>query len=93
MSFHAGRANCSVTDRLMEVRITCSTVTSYVQSGTHVTILGTAMINGITTTYRIEADDLGDSGSGLDTFSIWTGDGYSASGMLTSGNIVVQGGP
>jgi hypothetical protein len=46
-------------------------------------------VNGATTSYRIDVNDLAESGAGSDTFSITAG-GYSAGGTLTQGNVQVH---
>jgi hypothetical protein len=49
-----------------------------------------ATVNGVATTYRIDVDDFGNPGRGMDNFSITTGVGYSVGGVLTAGNILVR---
>ena len=83
------RGTCNVLYRTSD-HIQCLTVTSLVVVGTHATIMGTALHNGVETTYTIEVDDLGEPGVGHDTFSITTGTGFSRSGVLTAGNIQVH---
>jgi hypothetical protein len=82
------RGTCNVVEK--KTQILCSTVTSLVVVGTHATFSGNATQNGVPTTYTIQIDDLSESGTGKDTFSITTGAGYSRSGVLTSGNIQIQ---
>ncbi len=65
----------------------CVDVTALVVTGTHATLFGNATVNGTATTYRIDVDDLGEPGKGVDTFRIQTTSGYSLSGTLTAGNI------
>jgi hypothetical protein len=83
------RGTCNVLDRNTD-HVRCLTVTSLIVVGTHATITGTAVHNGVETTFTIEIDDLGEPGTGQDTFSITTGTGFSRSGVLTAGNIQVH---
>jgi hypothetical protein len=64
-------------------------VTDLLVVGTHATIWGNARVDGRNTTYRIEVEDLGESGRGQDTFSIQVDD-YMAGGVLTGGNIQIH---
>jgi hypothetical protein len=84
--------NCSVVDiaPTRNIKIKCLTVTTLVVSGNAATIYGTGTINGTNTNYRIEVTDNGEPGTGTDTFTILTGSGYSAGGVLDSGNIQVH---
>ena len=79
---------CNVQERTSRVR--CLTVTSLAVVGTHATFSGTATHNGVTTTFTVEVDDLGEPAAGRDRFAITTGDGYSRSGALTAGNVQVR---
>ena len=83
------RGSCDVQDRAKQ-KIRCLTVSSLVVVGTHGTFSGAATVNGVTTTFTIDVDDLGEPGVGHDRFAITTGTGYSRSGILTSGNIQVH---
>jgi hypothetical protein len=56
----------------------------------HATFGGNATVNGVETTYQILVDDEAESGAGADSFTITTTSGYSASGVLTQGNIQVH---
>jgi putative nucleotidyltransferase with HDIG domain len=84
--------NCRLVDttRAAKVHIKCLNVTSMEQEGNHVTIFGSATIDGVATTYQIDAVDAADPGEGKDTFQITTASGYSASGVLLSGDISVR---
>jgi hypothetical protein len=87
--------NCNVVDHGTDTHITCLDVTALVQSGTHATFFGTATVQigsgqEVSTTYRIDVDDLGEPGTGRDTFKIQTDSGYVAGGVLTGGNIQVH---
>jgi hypothetical protein len=84
------KGNCTVIDRSSGTMVKCLDATSYFQAGTHATFGGNATINGSPTTYRIKVDDNGEPGAGLDTFTITTTSGYSATGVLTDGNIQVH---
>jgi hypothetical protein len=83
------RGTCNVLER-NTVYVRCLTVTSLIVVGTHATITGTAVHNGVETTFTIEIDDLGEPGIGRDRFSITTGTGFSRSGVLTAGNIQIH---
>jgi hypothetical protein len=83
------KGNCNVIDVTSRLHIKCLTVTSLVISGTHATFFGEATVNGVATNYRIDVDDLAEPGTG-DTFKIQTDSGYTASGVLTAGNIQVR---
>jgi hypothetical protein len=85
------KGNCTVVDQATGTKVKCLDVTSYVQSGDHVTFSGHALVNGITTMYRIDVTDLAEPGEGSDTFAIQTLAGYSAGGILTQGNIQTHG--
>lgn len=51
----------------------------------------TATVNGIRLdSFTVEVVDNGEPGRGADTFSITLGSGYSASGVLTGGNIQIH---
>ena len=80
---------CLVTDPQSRITITCTDATRYVETGQTVRIEGHAWVNGTATTYTITAQDGGSRGHG-DTFGIQTASGYSASGSLTSGDVVVH---
>jgi hypothetical protein len=60
------------------------------QTATHATFVGNARVDGASTTYRIDVDDLGGPASGADTFTIQTGNGFTASGVLAGGNIQIH---
>jgi len=65
-----------------------SNLSSFIATGSHVTIKGNGRTNGgAIVAFQADADDLSNNGS-LDMFSIkWAG--YSAGGPLTSGNIAL----
>jgi hypothetical protein len=84
------KGNCNAIDVASNLHIRCRTVTALVVSGTHATFSGQATINGITTNYRIDVDDLAEPGQGRDTFKISTDSGYVAGGPLTDGNIQIH---
>lgn len=83
---------CNVVDQspAKNIHIKCLDVTSLVDTGSHATFFGNATVNGAATTYRIDVDDLGEPGQGADTYKVVTGSGYSASGVLTQGNIKIH---
>jgi hypothetical protein len=84
------QGNCQVFDRGPDIRIDCLDVDSLVIVGTHASIAGRATVNGVETRYEIETDDLGEPGSGRDTFTIRTDSGYVATGVLLNGNVLVR---
>jgi len=63
-------------------------VTSYTVGATPTTriITGTAEIDGLPGTYRVEVADNGEPGR-MDTFNIQLSSGYTAGGLLPAGNI------
>jgi hypothetical protein len=85
------KGNCTLIDRATNTMVKCLDATAYFQTATHAVFRGNAIVNGTPTTYRISVDDNGEPGAGLDTFTISTGSGYGASGILTQGNIQVHG--
>jgi CSLREA domain-containing protein len=85
------KGNCNLVDVASDLHLKCLTVTSLVVAGTHATFSGQARIAGLTTNYRIDVDDLAEPGTGRDTFKIQTDAGYTASGVLTAGNIQIHG--
>lgn len=70
--------------------VKCLNATVFVQTPTHATFLGDARVNGVMTTYRIDVDDLGEPGRNRDTFTIETGTGFTATGVLEAGNIQIH---
>jgi hypothetical protein len=84
------KGGCTVIDRTLSTNVKCVDVTSFVESGNHVTFSGNALVNGNSTTYRIDVTDNAEPGVGAVTFAIHA-DGYNASGTLTQGNIQVHG--
>jgi hypothetical protein len=85
------KGNCTVVDQVSGTKVKCLDVTSYAQSGNHVTFSGHASVNGTTTMYRIDVTDVAEPGDGADNFAIQTLAGYSAGGLLTQGNIQIHG--
>jgi hypothetical protein len=85
------KGNCDVVDHALDVHVRCLDVTSYAQFANQATFRGEATVNGVQTTYRIHVEDGREPGTGVDTFTILTGSGYSAAGPLTSGNVQVHG--
>lgn len=83
------RGSCSVVDRAADVMVRCTDVTSFVISDNAVTVYGNALVNGVPTTYRIDAVDNASRGRGNDTFSIQTAGGYARFGTLAGGNVRV----
>jgi len=83
------QGECNVVDRDADVHVRCTTVTSLVQTGNHVTFFGGGTVNGAPMTYRIDVDDNGEPGTG-DRFTITTSAGYSTGGLLLNGNVQVR---
>jgi len=86
--------NCNIRDQAKDTKIRCVDVLVYAQTGNHAIIFGNAEMTDATgqtiqTLYRIEVIDNGEPGSS-DFFSILTASGYTASGILTQGNIQVH---
>ena len=71
-------------------RIKILTVESYVSDGMSATFTGQCEFNGVPQQYEIEVSDIDEPGTGVDTFQITTGT-YARGGILTGGNIQVQG--
>jgi hypothetical protein len=84
------KGGCTVIDRTLGTSVKCVDVTSFVESGNHVTFSGNALVNGNAATYRIDVTDNADPGTGADSFTIRAG-GYTAGGTLTQGNIQIHG--
>jgi hypothetical protein len=86
------KGNCTLVDPSAErnLKIKCLDVSTLVQGGTHATFFGRAEVNGEATRYRIDVDDNGEPGAGRDTFKISTDSGYTASGVLTNGNVQIH---
>jgi hypothetical protein len=95
-AFHARSKNgvltggCNVLDHETQRHIKCQTVTLYIQAGNAVTIRGRATDDGVSTLYVIEAVDNGEPGHGTDEFSIRTGTGFFAGGVIANGNVQVR---
>jgi hypothetical protein len=85
----AAKGNCNVIDHATNGHIKCLTVDSLVVAGTHATFFGQARVDGETTDYRIDVDDLSEPGA-ADTFKIQTDSGYAAAGTLVGGNIQIH---
>jgi hypothetical protein len=81
-------AKCNVVAK--DVKVKCLDATAIVITPTHVTIFGTATVNGQATNYRIDADDLARRGAGRDTFKIQTDSGFTAGGVVASGNVEIK---
>ena len=66
-------------------------IKSYSGSGNTRTFSGDAQINGVSGyTFTVTATDNGNPGAGKDMFSIQLSNGYSASGVLAGGNIMLH---
>lgn len=95
-AFHARSKNgvltggCNVLEHATQRHLKCISVTRYVQAGNAVTIRGLASDNGVPTLYVIEAVDNGEPGHESDEFSIQTGTGFVAGGVITNGTVQVR---
>jgi hypothetical protein len=69
--------------------VKCLDATVFVQAQTHATFFGTATVNGVSTSYRIDVEDAGEPGD-ADTFHIVTTSGYQAGGVLVHGDVQVH---
>jgi hypothetical protein len=85
------KGECNVVDQAAGVKVKCLTATTFVQSGNHATIIGSATVNGAPATYRIDVFDNAEPGHDADSFAIQTSVGYSAGGVLSDGNIQLHG--
>jgi hypothetical protein len=86
----AVKAQCSVSDRSTGVQVKCLDATMLARTATHATFMGQARVDGALTGYRIDVDDLGERGAGLDTFKIQTDNGFVAAGILAGGNLQIH---
>jgi hypothetical protein len=84
------RGDGTVIDPATGTRISITNVTSLVRNSTQATIFGSATINGVSTTFRIDVEDVADPGRRGDTFAIRTASGYVAYGALRGGNIQIR---
>jgi hypothetical protein len=81
------QAKCAVVTEGFLVK--CLNATVLMQTDNHITFVGQALVNGVPTGYRIDADDLGNPGHGRDRFEIQTDSGFQAEGVLTVGNVKI----
>ena len=84
------KGNCLVLDHRQDVQVKCLDATNIVQTPTHATIFGNALVNGVAAQYRIDVDDLNEPGILADMFTIQTSNGYIVGGPLTNGNIQIH---
>lgn len=85
------KAQCSVMDHSTGTHVKCLGATLLAQTATHATFVGEARVDGVLTSYRIDVDDFGEPGTGIDTFKIQTDSGFLAAGVLGGGNIQIHG--
>jgi len=85
------KGECTVVDQSTGTKVKCLTATTYVQSGNHATIIGSATVNGAPATYRIDVTDKRRARARTGLLQIQTSVGYSAGGVLTEGNIQLHG--
>jgi YVTN family beta-propeller protein len=84
------RGECTLVDPSTRTKVKCLDATTLVRSGAHATFFGNATLNGTSTKYRIDIDDLGEPGRGRDTFKLQVSSGYTVGGTLVSGNIQIH---
>ena len=78
-------------DKTLKRKVQATAIDSLTIAGPRATITGRATVDGEPgVSFVVEIEDLGKAGA--DTFRIVLGDGYSAAGVLTKGNITVGGG-
>src|SRR5687767_12006321 len=78
-------------DKALKRNVQATSIDSLTIAGARATITGRATVDGVPgVAFVVEVEDLGKAGA--DTFRIVMGDGYSAAGVLTNGNISVSGG-
>jgi hypothetical protein len=79
-------------DKALRRKVQSTSVDSLTIAGSRATITGRATVDGTPgVSFVIDVEDLGKAGA--DTFRIVLGDGYAAAGVLTKGNISIEGGP
>jgi hypothetical protein len=69
--------------------VKCLNATVLMQTDTRITFVGQALVNGVPTGYRVDADDLGHPGHGADAFEIRTDSGFHAAGTLAVGSVKI----
>jgi CSLREA domain-containing protein len=84
------KGNCNSVEKDTRTHFKCVTVDTLVVTATHAWFAGQATVDGVATNYRIDVDDLDEPGTGRDTFRVTTTSGYTAGGVLTSGNIQIH---
>lgn len=78
-------------DKGLRRKVQATAIDSLTIAGPRATITGRATVDGVPGVgFVVEVEDLGKAGA--DTFRIVLADGYSASGVLTKGNVTVSGG-
>ncbi|MCZ7570780.1 MAG: Ig domain-containing protein [Ardenticatenaceae bacterium] len=78
-------------DESARLLVRTSTINSFTMSGNTATFSGSATINDSNSvSFTVTVQDNGESDSGSDTFSINLSTGYSNSGVLASGDIILQ---
>jgi hypothetical protein len=80
---------CEVSDLQAATNVTCETVTAFARDGTTIVAFGEALINGQSTSYRIDAQD-GGGVPGSDAIRFQTTSGYLLEGSISGGNIHVH---
>jgi uncharacterized repeat protein (TIGR01451 family)/CSLREA domain-containing protein len=84
--------NLEYQDHDTGMNIKSTTITAVVVTGTHARMFGTATVNGAGSfDFVVDVDDLGEPGTGVDTFRIQLSNGYTAGPVtLSGGNIQVH---
>ena len=83
------KAAGTVIDHNAGVKVKILDVTAFSISGTHATFSGTAEVNGVVEKYTIDVEDVGEPGTGLDSFRLVTSS-YGTGGTLSGGNIQIH---
>ena len=78
-----------IIDHNLGTKVKILDVTLFGIAGSHATFVGRAEVNSVVENYRIDVDDLGEPGTGVDAIRIIT-DTYATGGTLTGGNIQVH---
>ena len=84
------RGKITYIDHAMKMKFQSATIISVTIEGNKATIKGTGFADAILTNFTVTVEDKAEPGTGVDTFSIMLGTGYSRSGVLQGGNIQIH---
>ncbi len=84
------RGKITYIDHLTGMKFRSAMITSVTIEGNKVTIEGTGFADAVLTNFIVTVEDKAEPGTGIDTFSIQLGTGYSKSGELQGGNIQIH---